>query len=177
MRWEKSRWIRELIPRETFPIVPEEIVIEMKNPILLSLAFLSAAPFAMAQAPVKIEITCNDQMTFNKKTIEVTVGDKVALTLKNVGKIPLKTMAHNLVILKPDTQIPMFAAKCADEKSGYLPADAETKKLIFAHTKRLGGGESDTIYFIPKEPGSYPFICSTPGHFSIMQGVMTVKPK
>ncbi|MES2661201.1 MAG: plastocyanin/azurin family copper-binding protein [Verrucomicrobiota bacterium] len=149
----------------------------MKKPILLVLAFLSAASVAMAQAPVKIEITCNDQMTFNTKAFEVTVGDKVALTLKNVGKIPLKTMAHNLVILMPDTQIPKFASKCADEKTGYLPGDPETLKLIFKHTKRLGGGEKDTIYFIPKEPGKYPFICSTPGHFAEMQGVMTVKPK
>ncbi len=149
----------------------------MNKLILTSLTFLFATPLVYAQAPVKIEITCNDQMTFSKKSIEVTVGDKVALTLKNVGKIPLKKMAHNLVILKPGTPIPMFAAKCADEKSGYLPADAETKKFIVAHSKRLGGGESDTIHFIPKEPGAYPFICSTPGHFSIMQGVITVKPK
>lgn len=129
----------------------------------------------MAQAPVKIEITCNDQMTYNTKAFEVRVGDKVALTLKNVGKIPLKTMGHNLVILMPATQIPMFSAKCADLKNGYLPDDAESLKLIFKHTKRLGGGDSDTIYFIAKEPGKYPFICTTPGHFSVMQGVMTVK--
>lgn len=145
---------------------------------LLCLALLCASPAAIAQQDItKIEITCNDQMTFNTKSIEVTVGDKVALTLKNVGKIPLKTMAHNLVILMPGTQIPMFASQCSEERNGYLPGDAETKKLIFKHTKRLGGGESDTIYFIPKEPGKYPFVCTTPGHFAIMQGVMTVKPK
>jgi azurin len=144
----------------------------------LAPALVCAAPFASAQEEIKkIEVTCNDQMTFNTKSIEVTVGDKVALTLKNVGKIPAAKMAHNLVILVPDTQVPRFASKCAEEKNGYLPGDAETKKLIFKHTKRLGGGESDTIYFIPKEPGRYPFVCTTPGHFAIMQGVMTVKAK
>ncbi len=130
-----------------------------------------------AQATAKVEITCNDQMTYNTKTFEVVVGQKVTLSLKNVGKIPLKTMGHNLVILKPGTQIPMFASKCGDLKKGHLPDDAESKKLIFASTKRLGGGESDTIHFIPKEPGDYPFICTTPGHFSVMQGVMKVKEK
>jgi len=150
----------------------------MKNIILPAFALLFANPVVMAQAPIiKIEITCNDQMTYNTKAFEVTVGDKIALTLKNVGKIPAKKMAHNLVILKPGIAIPMFASKCADERSGYLPADAETKSFIFKHTKRLGGGESDTIYFIPKEPGKYPFICTTPGHFAEMQGVMTVKEK
>lgn len=150
----------------------------MKNIILLALAFLIASPAVMAQAPIiKIEITCNDQMKFNTKAFEVTVGDKIALTLKNVGKIPANKMAHNLVILKPGIAVPMFASKCADEKYGYLPADAETKSFIVKHTKRLGGGDSDTIYFIPKEPGKYPFICTTPGHFAEMQGVMTVKEK
>jgi len=144
----------------------------MKKLILLTL--LSLAPILTAQEAVKIEITCNDQMTYNTKAFEVKVGQKVTLNLKNVGKIPAKAMAHNLVILMPDTQIPMFASKCGEEKNGYLPGDAETKKLIFKHTKRLGGGESDTIHFIPKVPGKYPFICSTPGHFSVMQGVMTV---
>jgi azurin len=138
---------------------------------------LVSALNAHAQATAKVDITCNDQMTYNTKSFEVVVGQKVTLSLKNVGKIPLKTMGHNLVILKPGTQIPMFASKCGDLKKGYLPDDMESRKLIFANTKRLGGGDRDTIHFIPKEPGEYPFICTTPGHFSIMQGVMTVKEK
>lgn len=145
--------------------------------LLLFIATLIFVPTAMAQTAVKIEISANDEMKFNKKAFEVTAGQKVTLVFKNTGTIPLAKMGHNLVILKPETQIPAFASQCSDAKKGYLPDDAETKKLIFAATKRLGGGESHTIYFIPKEPGSYPFICTTPGHFAEMQGVMTVKEK
>lgn len=145
--------------------------------LLIPLALLVAAPFARAQAPVKIEITCNDEMKYNTKGFEVEVGQKVTLVFKNVGKIPVAKMAHNLVILRPGTELLAFAAKCGDPKTGHLPADAETKKLIFAHSRHLGGGESHTLYFIPKEPGAYPFICTTPGHFTMMQGLMTVKAK
>lgn len=149
----------------------------MKTLILL-LATLSATPAVMAQAPAKFEITCNDQMTYNSKGFEVVAGQKVSLTLKNVGKIPLKTMGHNLVLLKPGTSLAEFSGKAAAEKNnGYLPQDAETKKAIIAATKRLGGGDSDTIIFTLTTPGEYPFICTTPGHFSIMQGVITVKAK
>ena len=70
----------------------------MKKSILPLLAILCATPAAIAQAPAKFEITCNDQMTYNSKGFEVTAGQKVSLTLKNVGKIPLKTMGHNLVL-------------------------------------------------------------------------------
>jgi azurin len=60
----------------------------------------------------------------------------------------------------------------------YVPTDDETKKEVIAHTKLVGGGESDTITFTaPKEPGAYPYICSFPGHFALMQGVFTVKAK
>ncbi len=145
--------------------------------LLLLLTSLLAAPLAPAQTHARVEITCNDEMKFNQKSFEVEVGQKVTLVFKNVGKIPVEKMAHNLVILKPGTELLAFAAKCGDPKSGYLPTDEETKKQILAHTKHLGGGESDTIHFIPKEPGDYPFVCTTPGHFTIMQGVMKVKPK
>jgi azurin len=150
----------------------------MKTHMLLLLTTLFATPAVLAQAPAKFEITCNDQMTYNTKGFEVTAGQKVSLTLKNVGKIPLKTMGHNLVLLKPGTSLAEFAGKAGVEKNkGYMPQDAETKKAIIAATKRLGGGDSDTITFALTGPGEYPFMCTTPGHFSVMQGVITVKAK
>ncbi len=151
-------------------------MVSMK-PLVLLLAPLLFSAVAKAQEAVTVEISANDEMKFNTRRFEVTVGQKVTLVFKNTGKIPLEKMAHNLVILKPEAQVVMFASKCADPKSGHLPADREWKKLIFAATKRLGGGQSDTIYFIPKSAGKYPFICTTPGHFSEMQGTMTVKEK
>ncbi len=150
----------------------------MKKSIVPLLAALIAAPVATAQAPVKFEITCNDQMTYNSKGFAVSAGQKVSLTLKNVGKIPLKKMGHNLVLLKPGTSLAEFAGKAGVEKTkGFMPQDAETKKAVVAATKLLGGGDSDTITFTLSVPGEYPFICTTPGHFSVMQGVITVKAK
>ncbi len=144
-----------------------------------AIALLSAAlvQFATAQ-DAKIEITGNDQMQFNTKAFEVTEGQKVVLSFKHIGQLPAVAMGHNLVILKSGTAVPAFAAKCAPAKdTGYIPQDEESKEAIVAHTKMLGGGESDKITFSAPAPGEYPFICSFPGHFAIMQGVMTVKAK
>jgi len=138
---------------------------------------LLAAPCAFA-ADTKLELTGNDQMQFNTKTLEVTTGDKVTLSFKHIGQLPVIAMGHNVVILKPGTSIPGFSAKCAPAKDhGYIPQDAESKAAIVANTKLLGGGESDTITFTAPEPGAYPFVCTFPGHFAIMQGVLTVKAK
>jgi azurin len=149
----------------------------MKN-IILAITTLIATPLAAAQDAVKVEITGNDQMQYNIKAFEVTEGQKVTLSLKHVGQLPEVAMGHNVVILKPGTALPDFATKCATAReTEYIPADEETKALIIAHTKMLGGGESDEITFTAPAAGDYPFLCTFPGHFALMQGVMTVKAK
>ena len=148
----------------------------MKKIIFTALSAL-VCQFATAEN-VTVEITGNDQMQYSTKAVEVTEGDKVTLSFKHVGQLPAVAMGHNVVILKPGTQIPLFASKCAPAKdTEYIPQDAESKEQIVTHTKLLGGGESDTIQFVAPEAGDYPFICTFPGHFAIMQGVMTVKAK
>jgi azurin len=141
---------------------------------LLLAAFISNA----SAQDAKIEITGNDQMQYNIKAFEVTEGQKVVLSFKHIGQLPSIAMGHNVVILKSGTAVPAFATKCAPAKdTGYIPQDEESKKEMVAHTKMLGGGESEEITFTAPAAGDYPFICSFPGHFAIMQGVMTVKAK
>ncbi len=148
----------------------------MKKLILTAVA-VCAGTFAHAEEK-KVEISGNDQMQFDVKAIEVTEGDKVTLILKHTGKLPKVAMGHNVVILKPGTDIAAFATKAMQAAATeYLPADEETKEKIFAHTKLVGGGEEDTITFTAGEPGAYTYICTFPGHFALMQGVLTVKAK
>lgn len=144
--------------------------------LFLALTAALLSPLAFAQES-KVEITANDQMQFSTKAFEVKAGDKVTLTLKHVGQMQKIAMGHNVVILQKGTEVPAFAMKSTTAKdSDYIPQDAETKGKVIAHTKLLGGGESDTITFdAPKEAGTYPFLCTFPGHFALMQGTMTVK--
>ena len=149
----------------------------MKKLILTLSAACLVLP-ALAQEK-KLELTGNDQMQFNTKTLEVTAGEKVSLTFKHIGQLQKVAMGHNVVILKAGTPIPPFATKAMTATTtDYIPADEESKKAIVAHTKVLGGGESQTITFTaPTEPGDYPYLCTFPGHFALMQGVLKVKAK
>ena len=144
--------------------------------LFLALTAALLSPLAFAQES-KVEITANDQMQYSTKAFEVKAGDKVTLTLKHIGQLQKIAMGHNLVIVQKGTEIPAFAMKATPAKDAdYIPQDEETKAKIIAHTKLIGGGESDTITFdAPKEPGAYPFLCTFPGHFALMQGTMTVK--
>ncbi len=148
----------------------------MKN-LILTLATACIALPAMAEEK-KIEITGNDQMQFNTKAIEVTAGDKVTITLKHIGKLPKAAMGHNFVLLKSDAKVMEFAMAAGKAATTeYIPADDSAKAMI-THTKLIGGGETDSITFdAPAEAGAYPFLCTFPGHFALMQGVLTVKAK
>lgn len=149
----------------------------MKNLILAIAATCLALP-ALAEDKA-IELTGSDQMQFGTKAIEVTAGDKVVLTFKHIGKLPKAAMGHNFVLLKADTKVQEFALKAMQAvATEYIPADEESKKLVLTHTKLLGGGESEVLTFTaPAEPGAYPYVCTFPGHFALMQGVLTVKAK
>ncbi len=123
----------------------------------------------------KIEITANDTMQFNSKAFEVKAGEEVTMVFKNLGNLPKAAMGHNVVILKPGTSPTTFGmAAISAAANEYIPTDDANKALVIAHTKLLGPGEEDTITFT-LEPGEYPFFCSFPGHFGLMNGVITAK--
>ena len=161
----------------------------MKNPVLL-LAFVFPFFFAACNndnkkaentsttsqsgsvAPANlsndIEITANDSMKFSTIELNVKENQKVTLTLKNVGSAPITAMGHNWILLKDNTDLDAFE-KEANTAPDHIPANNPN---ILAHTKLLGPGQSDTIEFtVPA--GSYTFICSFPGHYKTMMGILT----
>ena len=121
----------------------------------------------------EILLTGNDQMRFNLKEIKVNAGDKVKLTLKHVGKLDVKVMGHNFVLLKPGVSKNDFAREAVDAKSNdYIPEDTDD---VIVHTELIGGGQQTTITFDAPEKGVYDFICSFPGHVALMQGKFIVE--
>ena len=57
----------------------------------------------------------------------------------------------------------------------FIPADQKDK--IIANTGLAGPGETVEVSFVaPKEPGTYPYLCSFPGHYAVgMKGDLVVK--
>ena len=129
-----------------------------------------------AKADVKITITGNDQMKYDKSEIEAKAGQTIAITLKNIGALPKEAMGHNVVVLKPGADLIKFAiGGIANKAGGYLPTEAALAAQIVAHTKILGPKEEETIVFKVDAAGDYPYLCTFPGHFGVMKGVIKVK--
>ncbi len=122
---------------------------------------------------VEITIEGNDQMRFNKDEIKVKAGQTVRITLKHVGEMDKNVMGHNWVLLTEGTEVSAFGQKAVQAKDNdYIPEDTDE---VIANTKMLGGGESDTIEFEAPEAGTYNFLCSFPGHYSVMKGKFIVE--
>tara|TARA_B100000965_G_C19296588_1_gene628300 strand:+ start:66 stop:536 length:471 start_codon:yes stop_codon:yes gene_type:complete len=121
---------------------------------------------------ISIKLSSSDNMLFDKNIIYVNSRQKITLTLVHTGKLDKKIMGHNFVLLKKDVDVIDFATKAMIARdSDYIPEGNET----IAYTKMIGGGESDTIVFDAPEKGSYNYICSFPGHYGIMKGILIVK--
>ena len=123
---------------------------------------------------VNIGLTGNDMMQYSTNELKVKSGVEVTLTMRHIGKMDLKVMGHNFVLLKPGIEIPAFSLEAANagESKNWIPNDG---KDVIAHTKMIGGGQSTSVTFTAPAPGTYDFICSFPGHSGLMKGKFIVE--
>jgi azurin len=111
-------------------------------------------------------------MTFDKTALTVPAGAEVHLVFKN--NATMSTLPHNWVLVKPGTEASVAAAglKLGDQ-AGYF--DVRDKDAL-VHTPMAKPGESSEVTFTAPDPGTYPYICTVPGHYMMMKGVLTVTP-
>lgn len=113
-----------------------------------------------------------DVMKFDKPLITAKAGTVVQIVFKNPDH-----MQHNFVLIKPKMleKVGAAADKLAMDPNGtklnYVPRMPE----VLQATPLVNPGGNFTFTFtVPKTPGDYPFVCTFPGHWRIMQGVMRV---
>ena len=140
----------------------------------------AAAPPVVAAAPVHdgrpVEISADDTMKFSVTEIAAKPGEKLSVTLVNLGTTPKFSMGHNWLLLAATVDVQPFLVAAAEAMTAdYVPM-ATQKDRILAATKLLGPKERDTVTFTaPSAPGRYEFVCSFPGHFQVgMRGVLIV---
>lgn len=153
----------------------------MKHTRLLLVSIATFALSGLAQdasvATIELKPDSKTPLGFDKTELSVTAGQKVKLTLNNTGgMLPIQ---HNFLLLKPgklDVVGALADAMLADIQGmakNYIPDAA--KADILANTKLVQINQSETIEFTaPADAGDYPYICTFPGHWRLMRGVMHV---
>lgn len=151
----------------------------MIRTLLATACTLAVATGLHAQAPKEIILKPDNAnpLAYDaaSKAFTVKAGEKVKVTLENKATVP---QPHNLIIAKPGTLMKVGAlanAMLTDPQAmakHYVP---ESPDILF-HTKLVQPGQVESIEFdAPAEPGDYPYLCTFPGHWLLMQGVMKVE--
>ncbi|MBO9357452.1 azurin [Bordetella petrii] len=135
---------------------------------------LSAASLPVLAAQCETTVESNDAMQFNTKEIVVDASCKqFTVHLKHVGKMAKAAMGHNWVLTKQADMQPVATdGMTAGLANDYVKAD---DARVIAHTKLIGGGESDSVTFDTSKLAAgedYAFFCSFPGHWAIMKGAL-----
>jgi azurin len=116
--------------------------------------------------------TVPEEMTYDLKWFVVEAGKPVQIVLSNPD-----AMSHNIVVGQPGSlkDIGMAATTMT------LSADPKAKPYVpdipavLAATRLLNWGETERLSFTaPKAPGDYIYVCTFPGHWVRMYGVMIV---
>ena len=148
--------------------------------VLLSAPVAPAAPAAAQDKPASsartVEITGGDDMKYSVTSIPAKPGETLRIRLTSKGTLPKIAMAHNVVVLKAGAkQIDFANAAAMAAATGYIPPDM--KDQVLAATTMAGPGESVEVTFkVPTAPGTYPYMCTFPGHFAAgMRGTIVVK--
>ena len=147
--------------------------------VLLSLSAPPAAPAVQAKpaaAARTVEITGGDDMKYNLTSIDAKPGETLRVRLTSKGTLPKIAMAHNFVLLKLGAKQLDFAnAAAMARETDFIPP--AMKDQVLAATGLAGPGETvEVIIKVPAAPGSYPYLCTFPGHFAAgMRGTLNVK--
>ncbi|MBL7736869.1 MAG: hypothetical protein JNL51_15530 [Chitinophagaceae bacterium] len=137
---------------------------------LLFFLTIQANAYPAQNADTTISINAIGGLQFDVVRFKIKPGTKVKIVFANKDD-----MSHNLLIVKPGSRTAVVKAALGLANEGqrlnYIP---ELSEVLWA-VPVLEPGETKTISFTaPKTAGIYPYVCTYPGHGSIMYGAIYV---
>ena len=113
-------------------------------------------------------------MKFDQAELTAKAGTRIRLVFTNNDHMP-----HNVLLLRAGTieavgaLADQFLTDPGAMARNYIP---DTPNVL-ASTPLVNPGETSEITFTaPMTPGRYPYVCTFPGHWRLMQGVLVVTP-
>lgn len=120
-----------------------------------------------------VRIEAGKNLSFSTKSLRVKAGETLALSFHNPDGVP-----HNWVLLKPGTlsRVGDLANQLIADPEAYPRHYIPKTDDVLVYTDIVDPEETFTIYFTaPAQPGRYPYLCSFPGHWMVMNGEMIVE--
>ncbi len=147
------------------------------HPIVADLAMATRSipnPFAKKKnGGRQVTIATGSNLSFQTRMIRARPGELIEFTLNNPDVVP-----HNWALVKPGTlkRVGELANRMISDPEAairhYIPDSTD----VLAFTDVVLPKEQFTIYFTaPDQPGRYPFLCTFPGHWLVMNGELVVE--
>ncbi len=130
-------------------------------------------PWAKGEPGRKLVIDAALGLQFAQKELRAKAGEKLSLTFKNPDVVP-----HNWMLAKPGTlqAIGNLANLMIADPQGFARHYVPESKDVLIYTDMTNPTGEATIHFAaPKEKGDYPYLCTFPGHWMVMNGVLKVE--
>lgn len=121
-----------------------------------------------------IELKTGKNLSYESKEIRVRAGEMLQLTLINADVVP-----HNWVLAQPGSlpAVGELVNRIITDPDAYWKQYIPETDAILVYTDVVAGGQQQTIHFrAPTVPGRYPYLCTFPGHWMVMNGVLQVEP-
>ncbi len=116
--------------------------------------------------------TVPHRMRYDRPEIVVQAGKPFELVLENTDIMP-----HNLLVTTPGKmmEVAQLAERMATSPDAFAKGFVPESKEILHTTKLLQAGETERLVIVaPSQAGDYPYVCTFPGHWRTMAGVMHV---
>jgi putative heme-binding domain-containing protein len=120
-----------------------------------------------------IAIEAGKNLTFAKASFTVRAGEPIQLTFANPDVVP-----HNWALAKPGTlaKVGDLANKIISDPDAAVLQYVPRTDDVLVHTDVVPPQDQFVVYFrAPTSPGRYPYLCTFPGHWMVMNGVMIVE--
>ncbi len=130
-------------------------------------------PWAKGERGREIVIEAALGLQYVQKQLTAKAGEKLTIIFKNPDVVP-----HNWMLAKPGTlqKIGNLANLMITDPQGmqkhYVPDSAD----VIAYTDMTNSKGEFVIHITaPNEKGDYPYLCTFPGHWMVMNGVLKVE--
>jgi azurin len=129
-----------------------------------------------ASSAATTELTINvvgntmDEMSYDTKELKVKAGAKVKVNLTN--KATDAAMQHNIVFVKQGTEKDVAMEGLNFASTNYFNS---ANVNVIAGSALATPGKTVSVEFTAPAAGTYGFVCTFPGHFMKMNGVLIVE--
>jgi putative heme-binding domain-containing protein len=129
-----------------------------------------AKPMEGARA---ITVEARDNLQFSTRRFEAKPSERLALKFVNPDVVP-----HNWALIQPGTleSVGDMTNKLIGNPDAYLQQYVPQSDSVICFTDIVEPGSESTIYFVaPATPGIYPYLCTFPGHWMVMNGELVIR--